>query len=199
MNTQGDKHLSTCFPLPECPVRKSFDKLTNTSGTQLLQLCRTLGLHIVNYEGTLWVATLTAQLLAVVRQIISLRIQIQCLSELSQSAPSHPSQTTAKSLYLKRVQSNSGAPSACKLFNSTYSYRWTPDNMGAYHKALENQNIHDLTNLFLTEPFPHNNSESFETKNGVSSVFKLQFFRSSFLPFQSGQEVQTQQLVSLLK
>lgn len=63
--------------------------------------------------------------------------------------------------------------------------------MGAYHKALENQNIHDLTNLFLTEPFPRNNSESFETKNGVSSVFKLQFFRSSFLPFQSGQEVQT--------
>jgi len=44
MDTQGDKHLrgSTCIPLPECPARKSFDKL---NGIQLLQLCRTLGLY----------------------------------------------------------------------------------------------------------------------------------------------------------
>lgn len=50
MNTQGDEYLpgGTCFQLPECPARNSFDKLTNKSGTQLLQPCRTLGLCIFN-------------------------------------------------------------------------------------------------------------------------------------------------------
>jgi len=74
-------------------------------------------------------------------------------------------------IYLKRAQSKSGAPSACELFNSTYSNRWTPDSMGAYQKALENQNIYDLTHLFLNETFPQNNSGVNSAVDKINSIF----------------------------
>ncbi|XP_051235072.1 uncharacterized protein LOC127351510 [Dicentrarchus labrax] len=159
MNTQGDKHLpgSTCFPLPECPTRKSFDKLTNTSGMQLLQLCRTLGLYIVNgrlREDSLGRYTYSSALGSSTVDYFITDLDPMSLRALKVNPLTPLSDHSKITIYLKRAQSNSGAPSAYELFNSTYSYRWTPDSMGAYQKALENQNIHDLTHLFLTETFP---------------------------------------------
>ena len=47
---QGDKHIpgQMSIPLPSYPHRNNVDKTVNKSGHQLLQLCRTLGLYMVN-------------------------------------------------------------------------------------------------------------------------------------------------------
>ena len=50
LGTHGDKHLpvSVNTPSPLCPPRHNYDKTTNKHGLQLLQLCRSLGLYIIN-------------------------------------------------------------------------------------------------------------------------------------------------------
>jgi hypothetical protein len=49
LSTQGDKHIpGGNIPSPICPTRHNYDNITNKNRSQLLQLCRTLGLYIVN-------------------------------------------------------------------------------------------------------------------------------------------------------
>ena len=59
LSTQGDKHLPTgdSIPFHICPPRHNYDNITNKNGSQLLQLCRMLGMYIVNGRlrgGFLW-------------------------------------------------------------------------------------------------------------------------------------------------
>ena len=50
INTQGDKHLpgDETIASPKCPARHNYNKTSNKHGLQLLQLCRTQGLYIIN-------------------------------------------------------------------------------------------------------------------------------------------------------
>ena len=50
INSHGDKHLpgSNNLSLPIYPHRNNYDKVKNKNGVQLVKLCRTLGLYIVN-------------------------------------------------------------------------------------------------------------------------------------------------------
>ena len=51
LSTQGYKHLLTggdSIPSKICPLRHNYEKTTNKNRPQLLQLCHTLGLYIVN-------------------------------------------------------------------------------------------------------------------------------------------------------
>jgi hypothetical protein len=41
-------NLDSCFSDPFCAERKSKDKVVNTCGRQLLNMCMTYGLHIAN-------------------------------------------------------------------------------------------------------------------------------------------------------
>ena len=50
LSTQEDKHLpgGDSITTPICPPRHNYDHITNKNGSQLLQLCCTLGMYIVN-------------------------------------------------------------------------------------------------------------------------------------------------------
>ena len=50
LSSQWDKHLpgGDIIPSPICPPRHNYDNITNKNRSQLVQLCRTLGLYIVN-------------------------------------------------------------------------------------------------------------------------------------------------------
>ena len=50
LSTQGDKHMpgGDSIPSPICPPRHNYDNITNKNVSQLLQLCRMLGMYIVN-------------------------------------------------------------------------------------------------------------------------------------------------------
>ncbi len=95
------RETNTHFFLPVCTPRNSFDKWTNASGTQLTQLCRTLGLYIVNsriwgdhmgrYTYNSAPGCSTVDYFITDLDPVSLRLQgLVCFTIL------HPSQTTAK-------------------------------------------------------------------------------------------------------
>lgn len=176
LNTQGDKHLpgGIYSPLPECPTRKSFDKVTNTSGIQLLQLCCALGLYIVNgrlrgdslgrYTYSSALGSSTVDYFITDLHPVSLRaFTVSPLTPLSD----HSKIT----IYLKRAPSNSTVPRPCQLYNCTHSFRWKPDSVGKYQEALENQQIQSLIHLFLSEMFPHNNIGVNFAVNKINSIF----------------------------
>ena len=158
INIQGDQHLGlpgeTCFPLPELPRRHNLDKITNTSGTQLLQLCRTLGLYIVN--GRLQGDSLGCYTFSSALGSSTVDYAITDLDPMSLRAltvnPLTPLSDHSKiTVYLKREHSNYEASEPSKLYNTQHSYRWKSDSMESNQKAFENSKIQYSIDFFLSE------------------------------------------------
>ncbi len=74
-------------------------------------------------------------------------------------------------VYLKKTQSNYEVPRQCPLYSIPHSYRWTPESTREYQKALENYQIHNFTDLFLSEMFPHNDSGINLAVDKINAIF----------------------------
>ncbi len=125
--------------------RNNHDHTVNKNGKDLLQLCRILGLYIIN--GRLRGDTLGR--FTFCRHPASLRsFTVRELTPLSDH-----SQITA---YLKKTENNINTKPS-KLYNIRKPYRWAENSAEEYQKALSSQKIQALIYNFLNNTHAHTN------------------------------------------
>ncbi len=162
-DTQGSKYINNKLTVINNTFshihRNNHDHTVNKNGKDLLQLCRSLGLYIIN--GRLRGDTLgrftfctplgnsTVDYMITDIDPSSLRsFTVRELTPLSDH-----SQITA---YLKKTENNINTKPS-KLYNIRKPYRWAENCAEEYQKALSSQKIQALIDNFLNNTYAHTN------------------------------------------
>lgn len=178
LSTQGDKHLpgGGNISSPTCPPRQNYDKVTNKHGSQLLQLCRSLGLYIVNgrlrgdsygrYTYSSSLGNSTVDYFITDLSLVSLRaFTVSPLTPLSDH-----SKTT---VYLNRSTSNHETPKPTKLNTIKTSYKWKEGSVETYQNAVQQQQVQSLLDQFLGENFQCNSEDVNRAVEQLNHIFDL--------------------------
>jgi hypothetical protein len=149
LSTQGDKHSpgSDSIPSQICHPRHNYDKTANKNGSQLLKLCRMLGLYIVNgwlwgdsygrYKYSSFFGSSTVYYFITDLNTESLRvIRFSPLTPLSDYSKF--------TVYLNRAILNYEASTPKELHNIKKCYRWNESRVETYKKIIRQQQIQSL-------------------------------------------------------
>lgn len=153
--------------------RHNYDQTTNKHGTQLLQLCHSLGLYIVNggvrgdsygqftYSSCLGDSTVDYFITDL--SLVSLRaFTVSPLTPLSDH-----SKTT---LYLYRSTRNLEVSQQTKLHPIKTCYKQKENTAEIYQNAIRQQQVQVLLNNFLEKAFQHNGEG---VNKGVENLNKI--------------------------
>lgn len=174
---QGDHFITggnVYFPSQHS--RENSDKGVNTHGKNLLQLCRSLGLYIINgrlrgdtfgrltHSSALGSSTVDYSITDL--DLSYLRaFTVQPLTPLSDHSPI--------TLYLnKTVINNHQVNSASKMYRLKQSPRWEQDSTEKYSQAINSQAVQTQLNSFMLNSFPQNKVGVDMAVESLNMVFK---------------------------
>lgn len=160
VNTQGDKYITnTSHSLPSYQLRNNYDKLTNKSGKSLLELCRSLGLYIVNgrirgdsfgcYTFNSFLGNSTVDYFITDIDPVHLRA-------FTVSPQTPLSDHCNITLYLRRTHSNESHRQPSHLLKLQPPYKWTNNSTENYQNAIESQTIKLLLEKFILNTYSQN-------------------------------------------
>ena len=178
LNTQGNKHLpgGENISSPPCPPRHNHDKVTNKHGTQLIQLCRSLGLYIVNgrlrgdsfgrytYSSPLGNSTVDYF-------ITDLNLAaIRAFTVSPQTPLSDHNRTTA---YLNRSTQNHKEQTPNKLHTIRKRYKWKGHSIEEYQNAIRQIKVQSRLDQFLKRTFQKNKESVDSAVETINNIFDL--------------------------
>lgn len=160
-STEGDSYITgDHLNFPILTNRNNYDKNTNKSGKQVLQLCRELGLYITNgrlrgdsfgrYTYCSRLGSSTVDYAITDLDLTSLR----AFTVKEQTPLSDHSQIT---LYLKRADTGNICSQPCNLYNIKMKYRWAQNSLEQYQDAMVSESTQSLLDSFLAQIYPQNN------------------------------------------
>ena len=189
LSPQGDKHLpgSVNLPSPLCPPRHNYDKATNRHGLQLLQLCRSLGLYIMNgrfrgdsygrytHSSSKGNSTVDYFITDVNRESIR-AFTVNQLTPLSDH-----SKITA---YLNRPTPNHEISKPNKLHTIRQRYKWREQSAEAYQNAIRHTQVQSLLDKFLKRTFLHTSENVNKAVKDLNNIFDLTASLANLKPSQ---------------
>ena len=176
--THGDKHIpgSVNTPPPPCPPRQNYDKATNTHGSQLLQLCRSLGLYIMNgrfrgdsygrYTHSSPKGNSTVDYF--ITDINTASVRALTVSQLTPM--SDHSKITA---YLTRTTANHELSKPNKLHNIRQRYKWKEQSIEMFQNAIKQKQVQSLLDKFLKETFQDDHKSVNKAVENLNNIFDL--------------------------
>ena len=177
LNTQGNKHLpgGENISSPTCPLRHNQDKTTNKHGTQLLQLCRSLGLYIVNgrlrgdsfgrYTCNSSQGNSTVDYFITDISMASLR----AFTVSPQTPLSDHNRTTA---YLNRSTRIHNEQTPNKLHTIRKRYKWNEQSAEAFQNAIKQKQVQSQLDQFLETIFQENNESVNKAVESLNKIFE---------------------------
>ena len=159
-STGGDSYITgTNLDFPILPNRNNYDKNTNRSGKQVLQLCRELGLYIVNgrlrgdsFGRYTYCSNLGSS--TVDYAITDLdQTSLRAFTVKEQTPLSDHSQIT---LYLERADTGNTFSQPCKLYKIKKQYKWAQNSLEQYQDAMVSEEIQSLLDSNLVQSYPQN-------------------------------------------
>lgn len=160
INAQGDKHIPGQIntPPPSHRHRNNFDKTVNKNGHQLLQLCRTLGLYIVNGRlrgDSFGLYTHSSPLGNSTVDYSITDLEPFCLRAFTVSPLTPLSDHSKITLYIRKTPTHPHVAEPSKLNRSKQPYRWTNNSKDEYQKAIAHPAIQSQLDHFLSTSYPH--------------------------------------------
>ncbi len=176
INAQGDKHIPGQINIPPPPHlhRNNFDKTVNRNGHQLLQMCRTLGLYIVNgrlrgdsfglYTHSSPLGNSTVDYSITDLDPFHLRaFTVSPLTPLSD----HSKIT----LYIRKTPTDPHVAQPSRLNRSKQPYRWTSHSKDDYQRAIGHPTIQTKLDHFLSTSYPHSNDGLNQAVGDINDIF----------------------------
>ncbi|XP_037603419.1 uncharacterized protein LOC119475038 isoform X2 [Sebastes umbrosus] len=176
INPQGDKHIpdQISIPLPSHPHRNNFDKTVNKSGHRLLQLCRTLGLYIVNGRlrgDSFGHYTHSSPLGNSTVDYSITDLDPFCLRAFTVSPLTPLSDHSQITLYIRKTETDPHAAKPSKLNSTKQPYRWTNKSNDDYQKAITHQTIQSQLGHFLSTSYHHSNGSLNQIVQDINNIF----------------------------
>ena len=178
INTQGDKYIpgSDNISSPNCPPRNNYDKTTNKHGAQLLKLCRSLGLYIVNgrVRGDSYGRYTYGSPLgnSAVDYFIT-DLSLESLRAFTVSLQTPLSDHCKITLLLARSTPNQEELTPNKLHPIKKRYKWKENSIETYQNAIKQQKIQQSLDCFLEKQFQHNSVCVNEAVKNLNHIFDL--------------------------
>jgi len=159
VSTEGDDFITgDNIHFPTYSPRQNYDKSTNVHGKEVLRLCRSLGLYIVNGRlrgDSLGRYTYSSALgsSSVDYAITDLNLNFLRAFTVKPLTPlSDHSQIT---VYLYRTETPNICTKPGKMFKIKPSYKWGKESSEMYHSAVTQPETQALLSSFITTNYPH--------------------------------------------
>ena len=169
VSNQGNKYIPNFnFPEIQNQPRKNYDKIVNQNGRQLLQLCRSLGLYIINgrMKGDPYGRyTHCSHLGSSTVDYMLTDIERDHLQAFTVSPLSPLSDHSRITLYIKQDKVEETIQVDTKLHRAEQPYRWGENSKEQYQQAFCNDGVKALINTFITKFYTSN-------KDGVNLAVK---------------------------
>ena len=160
INYEGNKHIFKCPPLYQTCIntqRQSYDNTVNKTGKQVLQMCKGLGLYIVNGRirgDSLGRLTQCSVLGSSVVDYAITDVEPQYINAFTVSPLQPFSDHSQITLFLKKSLSTTINPNPePRLFPLPRRYKWTEESTAAYTAALDSAQIHNMLDTFLNTQY----------------------------------------------
>lgn len=176
ISTQGDKHIpgQVSIPLPSQPRRNNFDKTVNKSGQQLLQLCRTLGLYMVNgrLQGdSFGLYTHSSPLGNSTVDYGITDLDPFYLRAFTVSPLTPLSDHSKITLYIKTTANDPHTVEPCNLTYRKQPYKWTNKSKDEYQTAIKNPIFQSHLDCFLSTSYPLNQDGLRQAVQDMYNIF----------------------------
>ncbi len=197
-DTQGNKYINNKLTVINNTFshihRYNHDHTVNKNGKDLLQLCRSLGLYIINGRlrgDTLGRFTFCSPLGNSTVDYMITDIDPSSLRSFTVRELTPLSDHSQITAYLKKTENNINTKPS-KLYNIRKPYRWAENSAEEYQKALSSQRIQALIDNFLNNTYTHTNEgvnlavkdinyifeksaklSKLKTKNGQKQILKM--------------------------
>ncbi len=162
-DTQGSKYINNKLTVINNTFshihRNNHDHTVNKNGKDLLQLCRSLGLYIINGRlrgDTLGRFTFCSPLGNSTVDYMITDINPSSLRSFTVRELTPLSDHSQITVYLKKTENNINTKPS-KLYNIRKPYRWGENSAEEYQKALSSQKIQALIDNFLNNTYAHTN------------------------------------------
>lgn len=187
LNSQGDKHLpgGDVLHTPIHTQRHNYDKTTNKSGTDLLHLCRTLGLFLVNgrLQGDSYGRyTYSSSFGSSTVDYFLTDLNPNSLRAFTVSPLNPLSDHSKITLYLNRAMPNQEASKQTQLHSFRNMYRWKQNSKDTYLSTISQPKIQVLLDKFLATPFPHNSDGTNLAVDKLNRIFEASATLSKLKP-----------------
>ncbi len=163
----------SCTPLPSHPHRKNFGK-TVKSGLQLLQVCQTLGLYMVNGRlrgDSFGHCTHSSPLGSSTVDYSITDLDPLCLGTFTVS-PLTPLPDHSKiTLYIRQTVTDPHVVEPSELNYTKQPYRWTNDSKDTYQKAIRHPTIQSQLDQFLSTSYCHSNNSLNQAVQDINRIF----------------------------
>ena len=189
LNPQGDKHLPGIgnIPSPLRPPRLNYDKATNNHGAELLQLCRSLGLYIVNgrFRGDSYGRYThgSSKGNSTVDYFIT-DINVESLRAFTVSQLTPLSDHSKITVYLNRPAPNHETTKPNKLHNIKQRYKWKEQSTEAFQSAIKKKEVQSLLDKFLKNAFQDTSESVNSAAENLKNIFDVTASLANLKPSQ---------------
>ena len=189
LNPQGDKHLPGIgyIPSPLRSLRLNYDKATNNHGSQLLQLCRSLGLYIVNgrFRGDSYgrYTHSSSKGNSTVDYFIT-DINVESLRAFTVSQLTPLSDHSKITAYLNRSAPNHETIKPNKLHNIKQRYKWKEQSTEAFQTAIKKKQVQSLLDKFLKNTFQDTSESVNSAVENLNNIFDVTASLANLKPSQ---------------
>ena len=164
----------TSIPVPSYPHRNNFDKTINKSRHQLLQLCRTLGLCIVNGRirgDSFGLYTHSSPLGNSTVDYNITDLDPFYLRACTVSPLTPLSDHSKITLYIRKTVTDPHAAEPSKLNYTKQPYRWTNNSKDHYQKAITHQTIQFQLDHFISTSYSHSKGGLNQAVRDINNIF----------------------------
>ena len=176
IHTKGDKHISgqINIPPPSHLHRNNFDKSVNKNGHQLLQMCRTLGLYMVNGQlrgDSFGLYTHSSPLGNSTVDYSITDLDPSYLRAFTVSPLTPLSDHSKITLYIRKRPTEPHVAEPSRLNPSKQPYRWTSHSKDDYQRAIGHPTIQMQLDHFLSTLYPHSNDGLNQAVGDLNYIF----------------------------
>ena len=177
INTHGDKHIPGQINIPPPPHqhRNNLDKTVNRNGHQLLQMCRTLGLYIVNGRlrgDSFGLYTYSSPLGNSTVDYSITDLDPSYLRAFTVSPLTPLSDHSKITLYIRKSPTDPHVAEPSRLNPSKQPYRWTSHSKDDYQRAIGHPTIQMKLDHFLSTLYTIHNKDGLNQAVGdINDIF----------------------------
>ena len=180
IDPQGNKHVfgqSSLYLTPTLRSRNNLDRTTNKSGTELVQLCRALGLYMLNGRirgDSFGRFTYCSALGASVVDYAITDMDPSSFNAFTVRQQTPLSDHSQINVYLKwSHQPKQTAAESSKLYPVHRTYRWAPDSAERFIHALQSEHIINKITNFINTQFENSMSGVNLAVNEINSILHI--------------------------